>query len=108
MNNWPTCPKCGKAAKMTKTKYGNRFFCCGLHSWGGKKLISRENHTARKNAHLSFDRIWKEGLMDRSSAYTWLAKQLRIKKIDCHMGLMDTETANRVISICEEYYGRNG
>ena len=91
-----TCPKCGKMSLQTETKYGTRNTCCGLWSWGFAPLVDAETHEARKKAHSSFDVLWKKGLYDRSEAYSLLADELEIDEDDCHMKLMDKETASKV------------
>ena len=91
-----TCPKCGCKPKEQQTRYGKRFSCCGLWSWGSGNLVDKDTHDARKIAHSSFDTLWKKYGMDRSEAYTLLAKELGVSKSDCHMKLMDKDTANKV------------
>ena len=59
--NTPICPSCGSEAAKFNTRYGIRHSCCGLHSWGGKELVSQEIHDARQMFHAAFDRLWKTG-----------------------------------------------
>jgi hypothetical protein len=40
--------------------------------------------------------------MKRKECYQWLADNLKISVDDCHIGMMDTETCNRVVKICKE------
>ena len=94
--NHTVCPKCGSKPKVQQTKYGERFSCCDLWSWGSGNLVCKGTHEARKLAHSSFDLLWKKHGMDRSEVYALLADGLGISKADCHMKLMDKETANRV------------
>lgn len=51
----------------------------------------------RKKAHHAFDRLWRNGRMTRSDAYTWLAKRLGIPRDQCHIGLFDAAQCQRVI-----------
>lgn len=95
------CPKCGKEAYWQKTKYGMRHSCCGLWSWGGAPLVDKDTHEARKAAHEAFDVIWKEYGYSRSVAYEMLADDLKLTRNDCHMKLMDAETAKKVPEIAE-------
>lgn len=69
-------------------------------------LANRELRGARIDAHRMFDRMWRDGQMHRSSAYTWLAGKLGIEKRECHIGMFNLEMCNKVITIMEEYYGR--
>ena len=83
------------------TTYGVRDKCCGLWSWGGKPLVDRETHQARKAAHKAFDPLWKKEGLDRGVAYSLLAEHLGISVDECHMASMDSETARRVPDIVE-------
>jgi hypothetical protein len=38
--------------------------------------------------------------MKRGQAYGWLAEQLGIDKSDCHIGMFDVKTCERVKFIC--------
>lgn len=101
----PICPRCGQPATQTLTPTGRKSRCepCGLWSKGSKPLRDEEGHRthgarvrARQNAHLFFDPLWKEGLVDREIAYELLAQELGIERDTCHMSLMDAEVARRV------------
>lgn len=89
------CPECQMEAHSVQTAWGIRHECCGLWSWGGKPLVDRRTHEARKAAHEAFDRIWKEGLMSRSAAYAAMRKALRLTEARAHMSFMDAGTARR-------------
>lgn len=91
------CPVCNKKPKVTNTPYGIKRECCGLWGWGrNAPLADRETHQARQYAHKVFDSLWQSGLVSRTWAYALLAKELGIDPADCHMKLMDKETAWRV------------
>lgn len=67
-------------------------------------LVSQEVHQARKRAHAAFDPIWREKkLMARSDAYGWLAEQMGMTRKECHIGLMNDEQADRVVTISLNY-----
>lgn len=75
---------------------------CGCHPGTTQALgypCGPETRRARSAAHAAFDPLWKRGKMSRASAYKWLAEQLGIQKSDCHIGMMDAETARRVPTI---------
>jgi hypothetical protein len=97
------CPKCGKEAKSTNTKYGTRNYCCDLYSWGDYPLVSKGTHKSRIKAHESFDRLWKSGLMKRSDAYTWLAKTLDIPQSKCHIKQFNKKMCRKVIQVCRNF-----
>ncbi len=91
------CPICGKNPKRTETPYGVKRECCGLWAWGKHApLVDAETHQARQYAHKVFDGLWQSGLVSRTRAYALLAKELGIDPADCHMKLMDKQTARRV------------
>ena len=91
------CPSCGSKPKATHTQYGWRRDCCGLWGWGkNAPLVSAETHAARQYAHKVFDSLWQSGLVGRSRAYALLAAELGLTRDECHMKLMDRETAERV------------
>ena len=93
----PNCPSCGRKPKATHTQHGVKRECCGLWGWGKHApLVSAETHQARQYAHKVFDSLWQSGLVDRSRAYALLAAELNLDPADCHMKLMDRETAERV------------
>lgn len=92
----PTCPKCGNEASDAKTRYGVRNACCGLWSWDRFPLACEATHEARKDAHAAFDELWKSGLMSRTKAYKSLGATMKLPRDDCHIKLMDLETALQV------------
>ncbi len=60
----------------------------------------------RQQARRSFDRIWRQGYTSRSQAYTWLGRQLRIDRLDAHMGrMMDYQSLEDVIEVSDKYIG---
>jgi hypothetical protein len=66
------------------------------------RLADIELREAKMRAHAVFDPIWKGGDMKRGEAYGWLAKQLGIKKQECHIGMFDVETCERVVVVCAQ------
>lgn len=97
----PICPECGQKAQESQTRYGLRNMCCGLWSWDRHPLVSAETHAARNAAHAAFDRLWKSGAMPRGKAYALLREAMGLTKEQCHMKLMDRETAERVPAAVE-------
>lgn len=45
----PICPRCGRQADETVTRYGIRSECCGLWSWNRQPLVDAKTHEARKS-----------------------------------------------------------
>lgn len=62
---------------------------------------------ARSRAHAHFDALYKEvgrrhpeGGSPRKRGYRWLSEKLGIRVDECHIGMMDSATADRVVQIC--------
>ncbi len=92
----PVCPTCGGEAIERMTRFGRRNSCCGLWSWDRHRLVDAATHQARHEAHVAFDALWRDGLLARGDAYQLLAEELNLDGAQCHMKLMDYETAKRV------------
>lgn len=91
------CPECGGEVSPRKTKFGKIWSCCGLKSWSkNRPMVCQGTHNARKAAHRSFDTLWKTGLLKRGVAYSMLANAMGLSLDECHMALMDKETASKV------------
>lgn len=54
----------------------------------------------RQTAHRAFDAHWEFGGKTRSEAYLWLADQMKMDPLDCHMGMMDEDECEWVIALC--------
>lgn len=77
---------------------------CGSHKTNGRPLgapAGKGTRAARQRAHRTFDPIWKERHMSRGAAYDWLASCLGIATLNCHIALMDYETAERVTRLAK-------
>ena len=61
-------------------------------------LAGLKTRLARKGAHDAFDPLWKAGGMSRHDAYAMLAAVLRVHVEECHIGLFDVATCERVIA----------
>lgn len=87
----------------------NNFPSCnsyvGVHTDTGKPLGSvagKSIRAARMAAHGAFDKLWRQGEMDRrfikrENAYEWLAQYLGMPRPDVHIGLFDEAQCWRVI-----------
>ena len=90
--------------------YDNLYYHCkscdawvGQHPVTGKPLgtlANKELRAMRGMAHKAFDPFWEEN-RDRAQAYSWLARQLKIPATQCHIGMFDIETCQKVIDICK-------
>jgi zinc-finger-containing domain len=92
----PICPLCGAMARLSEGRWGLKAEHCGLWSWNGKPLVSRETHMARILAHDAFDRLWKSREMSRGEAYRRLQIVMGLGQAECHISLMSADLAARV------------
>lgn len=85
------CPKCGAYV--------------GSHSDGEPlgELANEELRRARLDAHVAFDRIWREGAISRTDAYEIMALALGIPKEKCHIAMFDLDTCARVVEWAERW-----
>ncbi|MFK8771693.1 zinc-finger-containing protein [Aeromonas caviae] len=114
----PDCPYCGKTSVLTSSRevYGGRNFgpiylckCLPGYAYVGchkdtikplGRLADKELRYWKKEAHAAFDPLWKSKKMKRGHAYGWLAEQLGISKEECHIGMFDVATCERVKYLC--------
>lgn len=113
------CPYCHKEAKLVKgTKvYPMRpdlamkyfYLCEPCEAWVGchptsriplGRLADSKLRSAKRACHEVFDPIWEKKLKTRKEAYVWLAQELDIPFVDCHIGMFDFETCIKVIELC--------
>lgn len=68
------------------------------------RLANSELRQAKIAAHAAFDPLWRplngHRRMTRKAAYGWLARELRIERENCHIGMFDVATCRRVVEIC--------
>jgi hypothetical protein len=122
------CPYCGKPAELVtgNSIYPNRpdllhtfYWRCipcdarvGCHKKGANvhgvisdgtlpvgTLADKTLRRLRNNAHKALDPLWLSGRMKRREAYAWLARELGINIVNCHIGRFDIETCKATIAI---------
>lgn len=111
-----TCIECGQFARVVGGKviyphrrdlYAKKFWLCdcgaycGCHPGTANALgnpCGPETRKARSAAHAAFDPIWQRGDMPRKAAYKWLAEAANIPVERCHMGMMTSAEAMRVVA----------
>lgn len=116
------CDYCGREALLVSGRdiyphrpdlYSLKFWSCSpCGAWVGchkrsnavplGRLADADLRKAKSAAHAAFDPIWKSGEMHRRNAYDWLSKKLGIKFKDCHIGMFDIATCEKVVRICNE------
>ncbi|AJF08211.1 zinc-finger-containing protein [Geoalkalibacter subterraneus] len=120
------CPYCGKQSHLTSSRevyggrdYGPIYLCRPCDAYVGchpgttdplGRLADKDLRKWKKKAHDAFDPLWKEKARReecgngraRRAGYRWLADQLGIAFDECHIGMFDIETCQRVTKICSE------
>ena len=125
----PYCNKPARLAdtkEIYKTRsYGKAYICVdypgcdsyvGVHNGTDKpkgRMANAELRAAKIKAHAAFDPIWRERFriksaqdksytkgMARNGKYKKLSQILGIPRDECHIGMFDIDTCNRVIAIC--------
>lgn len=71
--------------------------------WGAirQKPDSAELRQARRYAHTVFDGIWKSRYQ-RSQAYAWLARQMKLTDKECHIARMNLAQCQEVTRLVRE------
>lgn len=118
------CDYCGNPSSLVSGKeiYPHRqdlsslqfWLCAPCKAWVGchkrskavplGRLANSQLRVAKSRAHAAFDPIWKSGKKSRRGAYEWLSKRLDIAFKDCHIGMFDIETCDRVFKVCVEFH----
>lgn len=111
------CNYCGGATEYVdssivyRRSYGMIYYCRPCHAWVGVhrgtnrplgRLANAELRHWKKLAHAAFDPIWKNGIMQRSTAYGWLSTQLGTPRDQTHIGMFDVAQCKQVIHVCKE------
>jgi len=110
------CPYCLSETKIVdeafiygKTYKGRNIYCCvkypkcdayvGSHEDGLPlgRLADKRLRGFKNSAHKYFDKIWQEGLKDRSELYSDLSIYLKIPPHFTHIGMFQEHTCKRVI-----------
>lgn len=112
------CPYCkGKSEYVDSSviygkSYGMIYLCrpcdayVGVHKGTSDalgRMGNRKLRTLKKEAHLYFDVIWKEGHFKRKDAYRWLSVHLGIPKTYTHIGHFSEETLKKVIYLSKQF-----
>ena len=113
IGQYPPCPKCLLKLKRRSGRFG-AFMACPNYPESCDICATRSKHDGliyvsdqrtrdlRKECHRVFDRWWRNEFVDRSFAYTMLAKLLGIEKGHAHFQHFDVDMAERALEICVE------
>ncbi len=114
----PLCIECAKIAKKVEGSqvyphradlHSQTYWLCECGAYCGSHAESEEplgypagpiTRQARRSAHAAFDPLWKTGRIKRKQAYMWLSAVMGLHKDACHIGMMTTEQASRVVLVC--------
>lgn len=113
------CPYChGKSKYVTSKeiyghdKYGHFYLCKKCNAYVGThksnpelalgRLANSELRLAKKQAHDSFDRLWKDFSSDRHECYLWLSGQLNIPFNYTHIGMFNVATCKKVKELSDK------
>lgn len=113
--NGKICPYCKSSTKVLseadvygKTYRGRSVIACvnfpkcdsyvGTHDDGAPlgRLANKALRIAKRNAHEHFDKLWREKLIDRDSAYENLSDHLKIDIEFTHIGMFNINTCKKV------------
>ena len=115
------CPYCGIPPSLTESKFGKRWSCypceayVGVHSGTEIPLGSLADAKLRERrvaTHEYFDSMWRFAMLKRSisksvareAAYAWLASEMGMLPVECHIGMMDLEECALAIKLCKPYF----
>jgi len=120
------CPYCGSEAQFVGGEviyphrpdlFEKRFWRCepcaayvGCHGNTDEplgRLANAELRKAKMAAHRAFDPLWRECPKEerksrRKGAYKWLSQALELSAEECHIGMFDLVTCERVVTVCED------
>jgi zinc-finger-containing domain len=89
------------------------FYCCDCGAAVGchpnthvplGRMADRETRHLRAKAHESFDPLWRSGLMPRSDAYRWLARELEIEDEACHISWLTKDQLKQATQAAATYF----
>ena len=126
----PICPYCGRVSVLRSAEYvygqdiiipGKKLYVCSGYpvcdayvgvSRGTKKplgsLANGELRHKRILAHRLLKRIVEKGIMNRKSAYEWLAIRMNLPYEDTHIGYFSNEACDRAMKQMREILEQKG
>lgn len=118
------CPYCGISPSLTETKFGKRWSCYPCEAYVGVhkgteiplgSLADAKLRERRMDVHHYFDQMWRFAILKRSiskreargAAYAWLAAEMGMMPVECHIAMMDLDECALAIKLCKPYYKQN-
>lgn len=71
-------------------------------------LANAQLRRKRIQAHAAFDRLWKDGLMNKRQAYLWLQAKLDLPEQEAHIGRFSAFRCDQVIRLCNSFFAPAG
>lgn len=71
------------------------------------RLADPELRKAKSQAHIIFDKLWRDKHMSRSAAYARLAAYLKIDKDKCHIGMFDVQNCRKAVNFAKNLLGED-
>lgn len=124
--NGTHCAYCGHltdyvdSIEVYQQSYGMIYICRNCTAWvnchtGSDQsfgfVAKRDLRDIRHEAHKVFDPLWQKKIelgfkkkFAQSVARKWLAKELEIDVVECHIGMFTSEQCRKVIELCIPYY----
>lgn len=119
------CSYCQKPAQLEQGSYGFIWKCSPCKARVGTHANSPTHEPLgtlansllrswRSKAHATFDPLWKAKIerdnvsrsVAREAGYQWLAKQMGLKKRECHIARFNVSQCMRCVEICSPYHRR--
>lgn len=118
------CPYCGHPPMLADSPFGKRWECTPCEAYVGThkgteiplgSLADPKLRERRTDVHQYFDQLWRRKMRRdgvwkseaRAAAYEWLAGEMGLEMIECHIGMMDLEECALAIKLCKPYYKEN-
>lgn len=107
----PFCPACGNEFELNEGVYADNYRCSGEKCYWYATQSQQDNlwrvcdqgtFTWRKACHSWFDRLWRSRKMTRDDAYAWLAGELELTSVECHIAHFSAGCCMRVIRMTKE------
>lgn len=64
-------------------------------------LASHAERVWRMRAHERFDKLWKDGKVSRTQAYSWLSRVMNLPTRKTHIGMFTVSQCKDVIEFCD-------
>lgn len=107
--------------EVYRESYGYIFLCRPCKAWVNTHnqsqdqafgfVAKKELRDLRHTAHGFYDPLWQKKVSQgasrkaaQSKAREWLAEQLNIEIVECHMGMFDNDQCRQVIELCKPFY----